>query len=195
MATEQPDEHVLIDRAVEGDRQAFGALAQMYAAPLYTFLVRRSGSRDHAEDLAQSALLRAWLKLPTYRPSRSGFLPWLLAVANSVVMNEHRRRRIPLGALSREPSRIDPDPLAHAEACVELWSLVDRVLSPQAATAVWLRYGENLEIRDIARVFAWTGARVRITLFRARGALARAMHAEESVVGIAPTHGDRAHAL
>ncbi|MBX3379552.1 MAG: RNA polymerase sigma factor [Phycisphaeraceae bacterium] len=188
-------EHELIERAAGGDRDAFGTLAQSYAAPLYTFLVRRCGSRHGAEDLAQSALLRAWLKLPTYRRDRGEFLPWLLAIANSLVITEHRRRRIHAGTLKEQPARVEPDALARTEARVELWNLVDRVLSPQAATVVWLRYGEGLEVQDIARVLAWSSVRVRITLFRARQLLAIAVHSEESNVGVVSTSGDRAHAL
>lgn len=192
-----PGEHEqsLIDRALGGDREAFGTLARLYSAPLYTFLVRRCGSRDGAEDLAQSALLRAWLKLPTYRRDRGGFLPWILAVANSVAVSENRDRRIHAAPLHAEPAHVAPDVLSRSEARTELWSLVDRVLTPEAATAVWLRYGEDLDIGDIARVLGWTGVRVRIALFRARNALANALTREESVIRTSPSQGDRAHAL
>lgn len=195
MAAEPSEDQSLIDRAARGDREAFGALAQIHAAPLFTFLVRRCGSRHAAEDLAQAALLRAWTKLPTYRRDRGAFLPWLLSVANSIVVSEVRRPRLRAGALQQEPACPEPDSLIDTEARIELWSLVDRVLSPQAAAAVWLRYGENLNIGEIARVLGWSGVRVRITLFRARNTLATAISKEESTVGAVPPHGDRAHAL
>ena len=186
------DEGTLVARAQAGDRDAFGALAGLYAAPLYTFLVRRCGSRDGAEDLAQMALLRAWLKLPTYRAARGPFLPWLLAVGNSVAVGERRRRSVHTAPLNHEPAHLPADSVEHAEAREELWHLVDRLLPTDAASAVWLRYGENLEIGDIARVMSWTGVRVRITLYRARHTLARALAGEQSGV---TQKGDRAHAL
>lgn len=190
--TANVEERTLVVRAQAGDRDAFGALAGLYAAPLYTFLVRRCGSRDGAEDLSQMALLRAWLKLPTYRAGRGAFLPWLLAVANSVAVSEKRRRRVRAGPLARDPAHVPPNPMEHAEDRDELWQLVDRLLPADAAAAVWLRYGENLDIGDIARVLSWTGVRVRITLYRARHTLARALGGEQSGV---PGKGDGVHAL
>lgn len=195
MATEELDDQKLIDRAVRGDRQAFGSLALKYASPLYTFLARRCGSRHGAEDLAQSTLLRAWIKLPMYRPDRGAFLPWLLAIANNLALSEHRRRRVAIAPIGQEPTRCDPDVLLHAETRAALWSLVDRVLAPEAAAAVWLRYGENLDVGDIAQVLGWTGVRVRVVLFRSRRALAAALSSEESAADNAPDHGERAHAL
>lgn len=182
-------EATLIARAQAGDRHAFGQLAALHAVRLFTFLARRSGQLTRAgrtidtEDLCQITLLRAWLHIETYRPERAAFSTWLLTIANRVAITQSRSQR-PLASIPDEHSDArTPSPaaaLTRTETSDNLWHLVDRVLTPDAATAVWLRYAESLEIADIANVLSWPSVRVRVTLHRARAQLLAALQAQDT---------------
>lgn len=196
-------EEVLIARAKAGDRAAFGVLVELHGTRLFTFLVRRQGSRLEAQDLCQIVLLRAWTKLETFRAERGCFSTWLLAIANRVVVSEARRRRVSLpsanGEEAADPRTPSPgDALSSAESRRNLWVLVDQMLAPHVAAVVWLRYGEDLEVADIARVLGWTTVRVRVTLFRARQQLLHVLqHADTASARSAAqdrTEGGNAHA-
>jgi len=169
-----------IAKAKAGDRAAFGALVELHGARLFTFLVRRQGSRSEAQDLSQIVFFRAWTKLETFRADRGCFSTWLLAIANRVVVSEARRRRVVAPLLTAGESADSRNPLpgellSAAESRRNLWALVDETLTPHIATVVWLRYGEDLDVVDIAHVLGWTTVRVRVTLFRARQQLLRAI--------------------
>ncbi|MBL8746065.1 MAG: sigma-70 family RNA polymerase sigma factor [Phycisphaerae bacterium] len=150
---------------------AFGILVERYEGRLVGFLVRRTGSRHDAEDMAQEAFLRAWSRIATYDSSRR-FSVWLFTVAARVATSEWRRRKRP-----------DISPLRIETACAEItfpdpdvWSIAERVLDPETMSAVWLRYAAGLEPSEVARVLGRTSVGVRVMLHRARKKIASELH-------------------
>ena len=61
-----------------------------------------------------------------------------------------------------------------------LWDIADRVLTDTQRTALWLRFAEDLPVREIAAVMGKTRVTVRVTLLRARNALAACVGTAES---------------
>ena len=113
-----------------------------------------------------------------------------------MAVNEHRRRRReparawiaqPGTATEDDPARITAD---HEQGSL-LWDAADRILNETQRTALWLRYAEDLRIKDIARVLGKTSIAVRVILFRARDALAAHARTETSSAVLAgPTPED-----
>jgi RNA polymerase sigma-70 factor (ECF subfamily) len=99
----------LIDRARNGDRDAFGALAATSIDRLYAVAVRIVHDRDRAEDAVQSTLLKAWRDLPSLRdPAR--FDAWLHRLLIRACYDEARRQRAYVSNIrivSTEPSEAD----------------------------------------------------------------------------------------
>jgi RNA polymerase sigma-70 factor, ECF subfamily len=70
------------------------ALYQTYRAPLMAFVLRQTGGdRQHAEDVVQETMVRAWREAGRLDMSGPSLMPWLTAVARRIVIDEHRRRR------------------------------------------------------------------------------------------------------
>lgn len=82
----------LFVRAQGGDAQAFSDLAAANWPRLYRICLRFLQDPGRAEDLAQEALTRAWLRLGQLRQG-DAFTPWLLQTAANLAKNELRRRR------------------------------------------------------------------------------------------------------
>lgn len=83
---------VLVERARNGDAEAFSAAIEESLGGLYgaAYLVLRD--RHAAEDAVQEGLLRAWRRLPTLRdPSR--FEPWIRRIVMRAAIDATRRRR------------------------------------------------------------------------------------------------------
>ncbi len=89
MTFETPE---LVARARAGDEQAFADLVRPDWPRLYRLCLRFVQDPGRAEDLAQEALTRAWLRLPQLRDG-AAFTPWLLQTAANLAKNELRRRR------------------------------------------------------------------------------------------------------
>jgi RNA polymerase sigma-70 factor, ECF subfamily len=69
------------------------ALYQTYRAPLLAFVLRLTGGDlQHAEDIVQETMVRAWREADRLDLSAPSLMPWLTAVARRIVIDEHRRK-------------------------------------------------------------------------------------------------------
>ena len=64
--TDQAPIDELVDRARQGDADAFGQLYDRFLPEIVRYLARRVGDPDAAEDLAQQVFLKAWQAIPRY---------------------------------------------------------------------------------------------------------------------------------
>ena len=73
-----------------------------------------------------------------------------------------------------DPVDESADPLAHCIADSErdnLWRSAKRVLSDEVFAAMWLRYVEDMSVRDIASILERSSSWTKVNLLRARRAL------------------------
>jgi len=162
----------------EGRTAAFEELVSRLEGTLFGFLLVRVGNAAEAEELCQDAFLRAWTKLHYY-DDRWRFTTWLFTLARRLAVSRARVQRP--GHLSEErQARLadDVDPAtvgAEREEIANVWQLASRILTPEQRSALWMRYAEDLSNEEIARILKKRGVSVRVLLFRAREALARAL--------------------
>ena len=82
----------LVERAMRGDREAFGMLVGQISDRMYSIATRILRDGDLAEDALQGALITAWRQLPTLRdPGR--FEAWVRRLLVHACYAEARRRR------------------------------------------------------------------------------------------------------
>ena len=85
------DQRALVERAADGDRDAFGALIRPVAARLDAAARLILRDPELARDAVQETLIRAWRDLPRLRePDR--FEAWLQRVLVNSAIEEARRR-------------------------------------------------------------------------------------------------------
>jgi RNA polymerase sigma-70 factor, ECF subfamily len=85
-------QRALVDRAKQGDGEAFDALARTVGDRCMAIACRILRDADLAEDAVQTALISAWRELRTLRdPDR--FEPWLHRILTNACYAEARRRR------------------------------------------------------------------------------------------------------
>jgi RNA polymerase sigma-70 factor (ECF subfamily) len=98
----EPSDGELWARSRLGDRDAFGALFERHAKPIYNYCFRRVGSWATAEDLLSVVFIEAWRRRNKELPPDK-VLPWLYGIATNVVRNKRRSERRFAAALSRMP--------------------------------------------------------------------------------------------
>ncbi|MDR2984230.1 MAG: sigma-70 family RNA polymerase sigma factor [Nocardiopsaceae bacterium] len=68
-------------------------LYRRYRAPLLAFVLRlTAGDRQHAEDVVQETMLRAWRQGAQLDHAERPLMPWLATVARRIVIDEQRKR-------------------------------------------------------------------------------------------------------
>lgn len=172
-------EQELTRRAQRGCALAFEELARRYQPRLLVVLERRfSGRFSDAEDVAQEALACAWQKISMYN-AEYRFSTWLFTIAVRLATDHQRRERRRSTDIAMVAEPVDPN---SAELSVQqkdetdnLWLLANDVLGDTQYTALWLRYGEDLELSEVAQVMGKTRVGARVTIHRARKRLQRHM--------------------
>src|SRR5258705_11271180 len=84
-------EVVLVKAVLDGDRDGFGRLYDLYAPLVHGILVARV-PRGEVDDLVQDIFLHAFKKLHTLR-DWAAFGPWIAMIARNRAVDFHRRSR------------------------------------------------------------------------------------------------------
>lgn len=151
---------------------------------LERFLASCSSGLD-AEDVIQESLLKAFQNLHRF-DSNYRFSTWLYTIAFRVARDQLRRHRrwarlLSLGRLEvRRPDVTCEMPTEVREEAENVWELAKQLLSADQYAALWLRYGEELEIEEISSVLGRTPGAVRVLLHRSRLKLLEQIQSREA---------------
>lgn len=171
-----------VERALQGDQDAFAELVYTYQDAVFNLCYRILYDRGEAEDAAQEAFLRAFMNLSRYDPRRS-FKTWLLTIASNYCIDRLRRRRMHLVSIDDDPlpaltlSDDEPEPedeVIHHEQSAALQSLLGQLPADYRA-AVVLRYWYDYSYTEIASILETTESAIKSRLFRARQMLAESV--------------------
>jgi RNA polymerase sigma-70 factor (ECF subfamily) len=107
--TSRPEsERSLVQRAQNGDEQAFATLFQTHKKRVYSVCLLMTKDIADAEDLTQEAFLQVFRSVGSFRGD-SAFSTWLYRVAvNTVLMKLRRRKSPPLVSLDEPVSEASP---------------------------------------------------------------------------------------
>ncbi len=105
------NDRALVERAAEGDADAFAALYRRYERPVFAVLLRMAGGRRAlAEEWLQESFTRVWLAAGTHDPARGEVRPWIYKIALNTARSELSRKRYRFPHLSIDEAGIDlPD--------------------------------------------------------------------------------------
>ncbi|HEU5459799.1 MAG TPA: sigma-70 family RNA polymerase sigma factor [Pyrinomonadaceae bacterium] len=151
-------ELVLVRAVLDGDRDGFGRLYDLYAPLVHGILLARV-PRAEVEDLVQDIFLHAYKKLHTLRDG-SAFGPWIAMIARNRAVDFYRR--------SKETVEINDELRGsdtHDAKAAEILELIRNLPEAYRETLV-LRLVEGMTGPEIAARTGLTAASVRVNLHR-----------------------------
>lgn len=162
----------LAQRSQQGCKDSFAELVERYGNRLFQFLHRKTSSVQDAEDLVQDTFVKAYQSIHSYRDSWK-FSTWLFTIAKRLSISRYRSRRY-LKPAARLESEVAESPDVHAQEQIgsSLWTMA-RTLTQNQYQALWLKYAEDMSIKEIAAVMGKTQVNVKVLLYRARTNLAK----------------------
>ncbi len=159
----------LVERIKLGDEKAAEELIKRYYASILRYCKRHCFNLEKAEDLTQETFLKLFKNLSGYKekkPGDSKFKAYLYTIASHLCIDESRKMEIYL-LENEEQIKCECDEMSRIEDQSEINYLLN-TLSPEQREAVILRFGEQLEFREIAKVM---GCNMRTAQSRVRNAL------------------------
>lgn len=168
----------LVQRAKDGDTDAFGELVNRYRYQVYGLCLNLLGDFDIANDAAQEAFVQAFVKLRQLRDPEK-FVAWLKRIAENVCRQLLRqpKREVPLDE-TQLPD--DEEQLTEALEQMERRELVYKALSQlndADRLVITLFYVDGLTTKEVAEFLGSSVNAVEVRLHRARNQLKEAMMA------------------
>lgn len=173
------DEKALLSRARALDEEALSILFDRYYEPLYRYIYHHVGHVQVAEDLAARVFHRLLEQLHAGRGPDRHLKAWLYRVARNLVIDESRRRK------HRDHMRLDErltdeeqDVPEQAQANIlhrQARAALEK-LTPRQRDVIILKYLEQYENEEIARLLGLSVGAVKALQHRGLAALRRHLH-------------------
>lgn len=187
------DEQQLVERARDGDADAFARLYRLHLDAVWALAWRRTGERHAAEDVTAASFERALRGLRTFRWRGGGsFRSWLLGICAHEAAELHRQRQrhtTPKAqALARrlhDPSGDDdPDGLVERDAAgTDAVRAALAAINPRYERALLLRHVTGLTNEEAAAAMGVARPTMAVLLHRATAAFRTALDRIESAGG------------
>ncbi len=149
-----PDEQVLIQRAADGDAEAFSQLVRQYQQRIFAFIMRMTANREAALDLTQDSFLAAYQNLSGFR-RESSFSTWLFQIAVNKSKNYLKKagRELPLpdNYDHTDPAPRPDDSYEAKQNRIRLQAEIKNLPEKQRAVFT-LRFFEQLKFGEIAEI-------------------------------------------
>jgi len=157
---------VTLNRAIQGDHEAFGKLYENYVERIFNYVYYRTGNQHDAEDLTARVFFRAMRRIPQYQERGLPVSAWLYRIAHNLVANWHRDRgrrpeiSLDEGFASIPHSEHPEVTLLHLEEQDHLLQIIQN-LPPERQQLIILKFVEHLSNAEIGQIMGRTEGAVK----------------------------------
>lgn len=160
-------EWILIKRAKLGEKEAFGKLYEHYVDRLYRYVFFRvENNRELAEDLVQSAFVKAWEKLETFE--KGSFQAWLYTIVRNTMLDHFRTEKPQIElheAIVDDKQKVEEQVLKQLEVQKVMDAL--RFLTDEQKELITLKFVEDMSNKEIAQILGKEEDAIRAMQYRA----------------------------
>ena len=177
----QETENEIIQRVLNGDRDAYAPLVDEYKGPIFNLAYRMTGNYQNAEDLAQETFVRAYKALRRFNRKKR-FFPWLYTITLNLIRNHLVKKRVAPYGTYIEPDCVipqddkqDPEQNAVRQQEIEKLNFCLQKIPLDLKEAVILRFYQGLSFKDIAEISGISLSAVKMRVYRALDKLRESM--------------------
>jgi RNA polymerase sigma-70 factor (ECF subfamily) len=167
----------VLDRARQGDSEAFQALVERHSRSVFRLAYRMTGNEQDAEDVVQESFLRAYRQLGRFE-SRANFGTWLYRIVSNCsvdLMRSKQARHDQVRGDSLDESSMElpaadlpgPERMAQSAEIEHRVQAALRELSPLERAAFTLRHYEGRSIEEISAALNLGTSAAKHSVFRA----------------------------
>ncbi|HUV15455.1 MAG TPA: sigma-70 family RNA polymerase sigma factor [Pelolinea sp.] len=157
MENSENDYDLVLDRAIQGDEEAFSILYKDNVKKIYNYIYYRTGNNHEAEDLTARVFQRALNHITKYKKTNVPFSAWLYRIAHNLVANWHRdsnrRREVPIeDQINLRIMQDIPEKEIEKRQEIEFLLKTIRKLTNDRQLVLILKYVEDLSNKEIGDV-------------------------------------------
>lgn len=176
------DEEViaLVDRAREGDPDAFASLYDRYVDRVYRFVLYRvSGDSALAEDITSEVFVRCLRKIKEFSWQGRDIGAWFLTIARNLVLDHYKSGRFRLEMVGADPGEgsregvVDPEDQALSRVSqADLYRAIQQLGNEQQEVIYW-RFLQGYSVAETAAAMDKSEGAIKALQYRAVKALYR----------------------
>jgi RNA polymerase sigma-70 factor (ECF subfamily) len=174
----------LVDRAKEGDREAFDELYRLHVDAIYRYLHIRVGDSHDAEDLTTQTFLKMLESIGRYNRRSVPFGAWLFRIAHNLAMDHFRasRRWQPEQDVPEPPGTEEPSAEAAAMHKIGRQSMLRLIegLSLDQQQVLTLKFVFNFANAEVATILGKSPGAIKSLQHRALVSLQKQLPGSEA---------------
>jgi len=165
------EEKRLVQKAVAGDKTAFGKLYEKHLVKIYRFLYVKLRDRFAAEDLTETVFIKTWRRIGKYKEKGRPFHAYLYQIARTTLVDFFRRnnaklREQPLEKAERVSQTPDfTAPIIQQEEKEQVARELAKLPDNQREVLTLL-FIEEYDIGEVARILGKSEGAVRVLKHR-----------------------------
>ncbi len=162
----------IIEKVGTDAAQAFAELYERYLPKVYRYINYRITDIHLAEDLTSTVFEKALTKFKSFNTEKASFSTWIFTIARNTLIDHYRISHKDQTVLLDEPlATADPgtSPEEESESAEEIRLLNSCLaqLSPPEREIISLKFGAEMNNRQIAKMLSLTESNVGIIIYRA----------------------------
>lgn len=179
----------VVERAQDGDREAFGELYEQLSPKVYSYLYYHLNGRSHqAEDLTEEVFVKILERLSRYEDRGMPFSAWVFRIAHNHLI-DHVRAQPKLGPISIDechdlPEQGSERTLELALTHTELAHAISRLTEDQRRVVI-LRFLQGMSTAEAGHVLGKTQDAVKKLQARGLQVLRKNLNGSRQVLAVA----------
>jgi RNA polymerase sigma-70 factor (ECF subfamily) len=168
----------LVERARDGDSEAFGLLYDRYVDTVFRFLYYRVGNRQLAEDLTSETFLRALRRIGSVTWQGRDLGAWLVTIARNLIADHFKSSRSRLEVSTadmRDADQAEDGPEGEVLEALTNATLMEAVkrLNPEQQECIVLRFLQGMSVSETAEAMGKNDGAIKALQYRAVRSLGR----------------------
>ena len=164
--------NMIPEKVARSTAEAFTVFYNEYLPKIFRYMSYRVTDIHLAEDLTSTVFEKALTKFKSYRPEKAAISTWIFKIARNTLIDHFRvsgrRKTVPLEEMDKQPedditpeeSYLEKEEVGILRECLEKLSAKERDI-------ISLKFGAEMNNRQIAGLLGMTDSNVGVILFRA----------------------------
>ena len=169
---EQSEVMKLVDKAANGNFNAFGDLYSIYLDKIYRYVYYHVKDQMMAEDITEEVFVKAWNAIKSCKGRGRTFSSWIYRIAHNHMINSQRNnnRNISMGMESLTAVSDRRQEIENTTDKYELTELLDELPLNQKQVLI-LKFLEGMSNSEIAKIMNKSEGAIRILQMRGLSSL------------------------